>query len=430
MSLKQTVWKINGMHCVHCEGAVVRAVSSLSGLKQPRADYRSSTLTAQWDSDKLPLAAIRQALQAEGYDIRTGGLLREVLSLLIALALCAGLYGLLSFSGLSVFLSSFPLAREGMSLGAVFVVGLMTSFHCVAMCGGINLSQSSHAAQRGHGVMRSNLLYNLGRVLSYTALGCLIGALGAVFRPSRLLQAAIQILAAFFMVVMALNMTGAFTLLQRFSIHLPRSLFRRAAGKSRTSLWIGLANGLMPCGPLQAMQLFALSCGSWVMGGLSMLCFSLGTVPLMLGFGLLSGKLNKRFAHGMQWISAVLVLAMGMSMLSNGLSLAGVAVPQETAENSVAVVSPDGSFQTISTELDWGTYPAFTVRAGIPVVWTLYAPEEKLIGCNNELLIPALDLDVKLHPGDNVISFTPEQVGTIPYSCWMGMIRAVITVVQ
>lgn len=428
MSSKQMTWKIRGMHCVHCEQAVVRAVSSLSGLEQPRADYRSSTLTARWDSDRLPVIKIRQALQAEGYDIQSGGWLRELLSLLAALALCVSLYVLLSFFGLSAFFSRFPLAREGMSLGAVFVVGLMTSVHCVAMCGGINLSQSSHAAQRGQGVMCSNLLYNLGRVLSYTALGCLIGALGAIFRLSRFLQAAIQILAALFMVIMALNLTGAFPLFQRFSIHLSRGLFRRAAGRSRASLFIGLANGLMPCGPLQAMQLFALSQGSWIMGGLSMFCFSLGTVPLMLGFGLLSGRLNQRFAHGMQWISAVLVLVMGMSMLSNGLGLAGVAALRETALDSV--VSPDGSVQTISTELDWGTYPSFTVRAGIPVVWTLHAEEEKLIGCNNELLIPALDLDVSLHPGDNVISFTPEEAGTIPYSCWMGMIRAVITVVQ
>lgn len=81
-------------------------------------------------------------------------------------------------------------------------------------------------------------------------------------------------------------------------------------------------------------------------------------------------------------------------------------------------------------ELCFKQYSSFTVRAGIPVVWTLHAEEEKLIGCNNELLIPALDLDVSLHPGDNVISFTPEEAGTIPYSCWLGMIRAVITVVQ
>lgn len=70
----------------------------------------------------------------------------------------------------------------------------------------------------------------------------------------------------------------------------------------------------MPCGPLQAMQLFALSTGSWYMGALSMFCFSLGTVPLMLGVGLISGTLNRRFAGPMRIACAALVAVMGMSM--------------------------------------------------------------------------------------------------------------------
>ena len=58
-------------------------------------------------------------------------------------------------------------------------------------------------------------------------------------------------------------------------------LIGAVAGKS--SYYIGLANGLMPCGPLQAMQLYALSSGNWWRGALSMFCFCLGTIPLMLG---------------------------------------------------------------------------------------------------------------------------------------------------
>lgn len=68
----------------------------------------------------------------------------------------------------------------------------------------------------------------------------------------------------------------------------------------------------MPCGPLQSMQLYALSTGSPVMGGLSMAAFSLGTVPLMLSFGLLGGRLNQRFRKPMHLFSAALILVMGM----------------------------------------------------------------------------------------------------------------------
>ena len=49
-----------------------------------------------------------------------------------------------------------------------------------------------------------------------------------------------------------------------------------------------------------AMQLYALSSGNWWMGALSMFCFCLGTIPLMLGIGLVGGSLNKRFAQPMR----------------------------------------------------------------------------------------------------------------------------------
>lgn len=111
----------------------------------------------------------------------------------------------------------------------------------------------------------------------------------------------------------------------------------------------------------QALQLYALSTGSWWMGALSMLCFSLGTVPLMLGFGLLGGRLNVRFAKPMRLASGALILVMGTAMLLNSA---------------------------------------------------------------------ALDLRVPLRPGDNVVEFTADEPGVIPYTCWMGMLRGSITVEQ
>ena len=70
------------------------------------------------------------------------------------------------------------------------------------------------------------------------------------------------------------------------------------------------------------------------------------------------------------------------------------------------------------------------VRAGVPVVWTLHAEPDKLTGCNNELVIPAWKLRVPLFAGDNVIEFTPEEPGVIAFTCWMGMLRSSITVVE
>ena len=307
------------------------------------------------------------------------------------------------------------------------MVGLLTSLHCVAMCGGINLAQSAVSAQAGRRVSASNIQYNLGRLVSYTIVGGLVGAIGSVFKLSNAAQATIQLVAAIFMVLMVLNLLDIGGL-RGVVPTLPAGLRTKLMGKvSRSSLYLGLLNGLMPCGPLQAMQLCALSTGSVIMGALSMFCFCLGTVPLMLGFGLVCGRLNKRFARPMRVASGALVLLMGMAMLSNGLSLSGIqlSIPRGAASD-VAVSA--ANIQTVESELDWRGYPDITVQAGVPVRWNIHAEAEKITGCNNEMVIPALNLRVPLSEGDNIVKFTVDEPGVIPYTCWMGMLRGTITV--
>ncbi|MBR0407423.1 MAG: sulfite exporter TauE/SafE family protein [Clostridia bacterium] len=430
MSAEKKTWHIAGMHCPHCETAILRAVKDLDGLSASKADYRAGTLTAQWDASRLSKKTLAERIAQAGYELKSENksLPQKILTLLgVALALIA-LYLLFALTPLEGLLSAFPNARTGMSLGALFVVGLLTSLHCVAMCGGINLAQSAASAQTGHKISAANLQYNLGRLNSYTVVGGIVGALGSVLRISTGVQAGIQIIAAVFMVLMSLNMLDL-GVLKGVMPTLPVGLRAKLLGKGRnSSLWIGLVNGLMPCGPLQAMQLYALSTGSWYMGALSMACFCLGTIPFMLGFGLVSGKLNQRFAKPMRIASGILVLVMGMAMLTRGLSLSGVQVrfPAQTVQADASVVTE--TYQTVNSELEWRGYPDITVKAGVPVRWVIHADAGKITGCNNEMVIPALNLRVPLQEGDNVVEFTANEPGVIPYTCWMGMLRGSITV--
>lgn len=426
-------WRVKGMHCVHCEQAVERALQGLDGLSDMKVSYRKGTLTALYRQDVLSEAEIRQRVQQAGYDLaedsKKDSLGIEILRLIVILAILGAAYWAFTQTPLANWLNAFPVARTGMSLGALFLVGLMTSLHCVAMCGGINVAQSARSAQKGIAV-RGSVMYNLGRVVSYTLTGAVIGLLGKVFSLTPAVKAGLQIAAAVFMLIMALNLMGGFTWLRRLNISMPRGLSAKLAGLSggRSSFVVGLANGLMPCGPLQSMQLYALSTGSAWMGAMSMLCFSLGTVPLMLGVGLVSGRMNRRFARPMQVFSAMLVIMMGLSMLSNGLNLAGVSVGATAGLSNESRIS-DG-VQEVYTELDYGNYPTITVQTGIPVKWTIYADEAHLNGCNNAIVIPAYGLEKSLEVGENVIEFTPETAGTISYTCWMGMLRGSIQVVD
>lgn len=191
-------------------------------------------------------------------------------------------------------------------------------------------------------------------------------------------------------------------------------------------------NGLMPCGPLQAMQIYALGTGSAWAGALSMLFFSLGTVPLMFGLGTVSSLLTGTFKQRMLQVSGVLVMFLGILMLSRGLNLSGInlAYASTSTANAGNIASIKGETQVVETTLQSGRYQPIVVQKGIPVKWTIRAAENDLNGCNNPITIPQYNTQIELVPGDNVIEFTPQETGKITYTCWMGMISSTITVVD
>jgi sulfite exporter TauE/SafE len=154
---------------------------------------------------------------------------------------------------------------QSMGYGLIFVVGLLTSLHCIAMCGGIVLSQGiNREALSGLARFRTrllpSLLYNGGRVVSYTIIGGIVGAVGSLFSLSTTLKGAMPFIAGAFMLFLGVRMLGIIPWLSRLSIRLPGSWGEKlsASASLRGPFVVGLLNGLMPCGPLQTMQVYAL----------------------------------------------------------------------------------------------------------------------------------------------------------------------------
>ena len=162
MSAVKKTWRVEGMHCPRCAETIQQALRGADGLSQIEVNYAKGTLAALWEEQAVSEAELNARLAPLGYRLCAG---RGRWGLLAAAA-AAGLYLLLTRSPAAAWMAAFPVAREGMSLGALFVVGLMTSLHCVAMCGGVNLAQSAQAARRSAQPWKSSLSYNLGRVMS------------------------------------------------------------------------------------------------------------------------------------------------------------------------------------------------------------------------------------------------------------------------
>jgi sulfite exporter TauE/SafE/copper chaperone CopZ len=272
LNIKKEKIKVFDMTCTSCESRVEKAVKNLDGVVNVMASFSSESLTVEYDSELCNSEKIRASIKTAGYSTEGSNNYKIVGIFIIVIAII--LIGRAS-SGIDM-----TSRLNGATYFVLFIVGALTSIHCVGMCGGIMLSQSINTGSKNklHSI-KPAILYNAGRVISYTVLGTLVGALGSVLALSIEMKAVLQIGAGVFMIVMGLNMSG-FGIFRKLNLRLPWSTCS-IKKKSTSPFLVGILNGLMPCGPLQTMQLYALGTGSAFKGGLSMLIFSLGTVPLM-----------------------------------------------------------------------------------------------------------------------------------------------------
>ena len=329
MNGKRVTLNVDGMTCPSCEARVVNALKAVPGVITAQANSGSGRVLIEYDEDRASLDALKKAIEKAGYPVRgenTGG---TAIALGIALLLVAS-YLIASASGL---FATFPSIDANVGYAMLFVIGLLTSIHCVAMCGGLALSQSvgtgDESGRSRSRQLGSGLLYNAGRVVSYTAIGGAVGALGSTLNFSPVLKGVIAALAGAFMLAFGLKMLGVLHAFPSFGRLVPAP-FRSAGAAVSARLQkggpfaVGILNGLMPCGPLQTMQLYALGTGSAMAGAISMFLFSLGTVPLMLVFSLTAALLPRKLVPVMIKASAVLVMFLGVVTFARAATLAGV----------------------------------------------------------------------------------------------------------
>ena len=490
---------IGGMTCINCQNKIEKKLKSTPGISYAKVSYGTGTADVTYDTAVLSLGDIRGVIEKLDYRVLTenGRQKPDAGRVIGILAIIVSLYALLQQFGILNFLVPSQLADAKMGYGMLFVIGLITSIHCIAMCGGINLSQCIPRTQEA-GETKGKLealkpaaLYNLGRVISYTAVGFVLGFAGLIFGSGTdagvpvMAQGILKLIAGVFMVIMGINMLGIFPWFRRLQPHMPKFLARKVnteKARSKSPLIVGLLNGFMPCGPLQSMQIVALASGNPFAGALSMFLFSLGTVPLMLGLGSVVSALGRKFTQKVMSVGAVLVVVLGLAMLSQGGSLSGLLPPDlllpivlglcavgivssipfkkqgyktvssaavsvaaviavavwgvgafsgnSGAQGSGSIIMEDGK-QVVSSTLSSSRYPNITVQVGTPVKWVIDAPQGSINGCNNRINIQEYNIsNYAFQTGENIIEFTPTKAGRFQYSCWMGMIRGSITVTE
>jgi sulfite exporter TauE/SafE/plastocyanin domain-containing protein/copper chaperone CopZ len=429
VSIKREKVKVYDMTCTSCEGKVERTLKKLAGVAGAKANFSAQHVIIEYDSKFCDIGMIKDSIKSAGYSVENSNSYKVIGILIVAAAII-----LLGSSTAGFDMNT---RLNGASYFVLFVVGMLTSIHCVGMCGGIMLSQSiSREGASRFEAIRPALLYNAGRIVAYTVIGAVVGALGSVFALSLTVKAAMQIFAGIFMIIMGLNMAG-FGMFRKFNIKLPWSACSVKNGP-KTPFLVGLLNGLMPCGPLQTMQLYALGTGSAVKGALSMFLFSLGTVPLMLTFGALSGLLSKGYTKKILKMSGFLVIILGFIMGNRGLALAGTGLPnivqlgksfifKSSSQSDINKAVLKDGVQELTMIVDGSGFTPniLYVKKNVPVRWIIKG--DAINPCNNAIAIPSINKQFTVKPGENIIEFTPGE-NDINFSCWMGMIRGTIKV--
>lgn len=221
------------------------------------------------------------------------------------------------------------------SLLLPLVTGFLASFHCAGMCGpivtgfvtqrpiGIELPGGGAVSLRVVRSISAHVYYNIGRVVSYGAVGAIAGAAGS----AALLDAGIQQwTSAIFGVVMIVMGLFQLDLITRrkpakegFVQRMIGSLVHSQGGESR--FLVGILTPLLPCGLLYGMAAQAASAGSPVTGAMTMAVFALGAIPALAVTGLAASLVNARLRRLGTRFAAVLIIVMGLLTIARGFGI-------------------------------------------------------------------------------------------------------------
>lgn len=211
-------------------------------------------------------------------------------------------------------------------LYSAFIFGLISSFHCIGMCGPIAMMlpvDRTNEAKKSAQI----ITYHLGRLTAYTTIGLLFGLLGRVFFLAGLQQKmSIFIGVAMILVVLIPEKT-----ISKYNFSKPvykiiskikSSLGSHFKNKSYKSLFlIGLLNGFLPCGMVYVALFGAMAMQSAGLGILYMLLYGLGTVPLMTLVVYINSIITVSFRNRIQKAIPYVAVLIGVLFILRGLGL-------------------------------------------------------------------------------------------------------------
>jgi len=449
--MDKVIVPIKGMHCRSCEILVEEELKTIPEIKNAIVSFKKNQAELYYKGS-LDMAKVEGAIESAGYNV---GLdekkewiskdLNEYADLAISILVLLVLYMVARLIGLGNLSASS--AGNPSGLLVVLGVGLTAGFStCMALVGGLILGISARYGEKNPEAtaiqkFRPHLFFNLGRILSYFILGGVIGLIGQAFQFSGVTLGLLTIFVGLIMLFLGVKLIEVFPRFSSSGFTLPSGIARFFGISGRkdkeyshvNSMVVGALTFFLPCGFTQAMQLYAMSTGSFISGALIMGAFAIGTAPGLLSVGGITSLVKGWFAKKFFKFVGLVVIALALFNISNGYTLTGWPVPsfksdtQVVENNNNEVEVSDGVQVVKMTQTSYGYEPnQFTIKKGVPVKWIITSQDAN--SCASSIYMPQMGVRQFLNPGENIVEFTPTDSGELRFSCSMGMYRGVFNV--
>lgn len=334
---KTYTFHVKGMHCEACILLTESELMEVEGVTHAISSLKTHTVEVTgdfgWRTPEETARELSQVLEKHGYSLSVNKPASHTKWSEFTVAVPIAI----AFAVLFIFLQKLGIVNlvntSSVSYGTAFLVGVIASLStCMAVVGGLVLSMSATFAREGDRV-RPQILFHIGRLISFFVLGGAIGALGSAFTLGTTGIFVLGLLVGIVMLILGINLLDVFPSFKRFQPAMPRFLSKHALGVSEmnhvlTPLFVGIATFFLPCGFTQAMQLYSLTTGNFLAGGLTMFAFALGTLPVLALIGFSSFSVTNSAKAGIFFKSAgLIVILFALFNIINSLVVIGLISP-------------------------------------------------------------------------------------------------------
>lgn len=335
--MKTYTFHVNGMHCKSCEILTERELREVAEVSFAKADLGSLSVLVEGEfgdkSSEHVAKDLSEVLKPHGYSLsversKHDAKWKDFAYAVPIAALFIGLFILLQKLGIVNLVDA-----SEVTYGTAFLIGLIASVStCMAVVGGLVLSMSASFAKEGD-KLKPQMLFHIGRLVSFFILGGVIGAIGTAFELGSTGIFALSFVVAIILLVLGINLLDIFPWMKRLQPTMPRFIGKRVhdlknINHTITPLMVGIATFFLPCGFTQSMQIFTLTTGGFFEGAMTMFAFALGTLPVLAILSFSSVAIHKKTSSGVFFKTAgLVVLFFGIFNLVNSLVILGMIPP-------------------------------------------------------------------------------------------------------